>query len=62
MLFFVVFFKERDSKVKYLRVETILKDSQVVLGAVSDRSVGDHTGISSIRLKRGPAFSGSQQG
>lgn len=36
---------------KYLSVETILKDSEVVLGAGSDWPMGDHTGISSIRLK-----------
>lgn len=36
---------------KYLSVETIPKGSQVVVGAVSDWSLGDHTGISSIRLK-----------
>lgn len=36
---------------KYLSVETILKDTEVMLGAVSDWSLGDHTGISSIRLK-----------
>lgn len=48
---FLFFFKEKDSKVKYLSVETILKDSEVVLDAVSDWSLGDHTGISSIRLK-----------
>lgn len=47
----IVFFKERDSKVKYLSIERILKDSEVVLCAVSDWSLGDHTGISSIRLK-----------
>lgn len=39
------------SKAKYLSVETILKDSSVVVGVMSDWSLGDHAGISSIRLK-----------
>lgn len=35
---------------KYPSVGTIPKDSEVVVGAASDWSLGDHTGISSIRL------------
>lgn len=41
--------KRRQSRVKYLSAETILRDSLVVVGVISDWSIGDHPGISSIR-------------